>query len=156
MHDTPLSTCPVSIGAEPQFGGAPAGVSLLSALPFWSPRTQTPTSEHPTAFRDTVSAAVFDQVGVCDEALALACTLWSAAVATHSALEVHEMAVSEPEEIVSALPQLPLAGLVETNTWPTLSTAAQSEAVGHETAVSWLGESIVELSHGDAVPGVVE
>src|SRR4029077_4753552 len=134
---------------------APAGVSLLSALPFWSPRTQTPTSEHPTAFSDTVSAAVVAQVGVCDEALALACTLPSAAVATHSAVEVHEMAVSA-EEIDSPLPQLPLAGVGETKTWPTLSTAAHSEAVGQETAVRWLAASIVELSHGDAVPGVVE
>ena len=66
------------------------------------------------------------------------------------------MAVSGAELIVSALPQLPLAGLVETNTWPTLSTAAQSEGVGHETAVRWLAESIDEDSHDEAVPGVVE
>ncbi|HEX4034094.1 MAG TPA: hypothetical protein VHX66_06595 [Solirubrobacteraceae bacterium] len=99
---------------------------------------------------------MFDQVGMDDDALALACTLPFIAVATHSEVEVHEMAVSAEEEIASPLPQVPLAGLVETNTWPVLSTAAQRVVVGQETAVRSLPVSIVELVHDDALPGVVE
>jgi hypothetical protein len=85
-----------------------------------------------------VSAGVDDQVGVAAVASAVAYTLPSPATATQRPEAAHEIAVKGcPAAFSSRGDCQLLVGVVVTSTWPTLSTAAQKEVVGHDTPVRW-------------------
>jgi hypothetical protein len=104
---------------------------------------------------------VADQVGVAEAALAVACTLPSAATATQRPEALHDTAFRAlvVVSVVACHDETErTVGVADSQILPAESTAAHSEAVGQETAVTWV--VLPSIARGDQplvrVPGVVD
>jgi hypothetical protein len=104
------------------------------------------------------STIVADQVTGAEAAWSVAYTLPSLETATHRAARLHDTAIRALVLVNRvACHDGALVGVVDTKTLPAMSTAAHSEAVGQETAVTLLDPSTCSGSHGPGVlVGVVD
>ena len=100
-----------------------------------------------------VATGVADQVTAAAVALAVACTLPSCATATHRPETLQDTAVRaiEPASSGVSCHDAWLVGFVESRTFPWSSTAAHSDALGQETAVTWFVPSTCMAVHGAAL-----